>query len=396
MTRRERFFSVIGLTLLAALLAFLQWKIGVRTDEAKYLLDIPYPHPPLIRTVLSWTETLPFQELLWRFLFALLLVHGVWLAISLVPSLSPSRRLALAVAWLGSSALLLQAGTVMMAPLTALQGLVLLWLYVRDRDGTHHVWLLGLFWLAMLFTAYQGILFAPLAFALFLRMRLPLRTRLLLFAVPVLLLALYTLSNPLAAASMTIHAGKDAAQTFPERVRDTLGVWGWGGSFVVSVLGTIGLFLRPRWPVFLSFLLVFAYVFLSRYEYYAILFLPFFLIGTALLLPRPQFFAWSLAGLTPLATVLLIWMRPPVLAGSIAARLLPVIASRGITGDILIEGPFGHEWQYASRFPVRRFREDRLDKAQTVVCLRPCPVLQTHPLWERVRGEAVDVWVKKP
>ena len=75
----RRALIIIGLEGYALALAWIQSLGGVRTDEAKYLLDIPYPHPPLMRWVLNLTEGFTYQEMLWRMIFATLLVQAVWL-----------------------------------------------------------------------------------------------------------------------------------------------------------------------------------------------------------------------------------------------------------------------------------------------------------------------------
>ena len=71
--------TVAGLEVYALALAFLQAMSGVRTDEAKYLLNIPYPHPPAARFVLGLTDGWAYQEIFWRIVFATLLVQAVFL-----------------------------------------------------------------------------------------------------------------------------------------------------------------------------------------------------------------------------------------------------------------------------------------------------------------------------
>ena len=121
----RRVVSILLLEIAAAGLAVLKWMGGVRTDEAKYFLNIPYPHPPLVRTMLHWTVLLPGAELVWRVVFATLLFQGVWLLWRSGRAFPRGLRILLAGAWLTSAATILQTGTVMMAPLTALFGLVL-------------------------------------------------------------------------------------------------------------------------------------------------------------------------------------------------------------------------------------------------------------------------------
>ena len=62
-TSMRRLTFILPLQAWAILLAFVQTLGGgVRTDEAKYLLNIPYPQPPLARWILGWTEALPLMK----------------------------------------------------------------------------------------------------------------------------------------------------------------------------------------------------------------------------------------------------------------------------------------------------------------------------------------------
>lgn len=391
--------SVIGLEFYALALATMQHVlVGVRTDEAKYLLDIPYPHPPFARFILGLTDGWMYQELLWRIVFATLLVQGVWLALSLVSGLSRPARAAVAAGWLLSSPLVLQAGTVMMAPLTAMQALVCVWLLFSPGDQTYRAWLIGLFWLFMLFTAYQAVLFFPVVFAVVWRMRLPASKRLMLFLVPVALLCFYTLINPLALASMVLHAEKDAVQTIAERLRESGFIFLLGGSGILSLMGVVGLLFTRRVSLFLSFLLVAAYVFLGRYDYYAVLFLPLLAAGLVELARRMPRIAVATAALVPVGTLLILvsfpWLVP--VSGMAPEHVMRIIEEKDQPGDILIVGPFGHDWQYVSRRPVRRYQARFLAEAAAVICLRPCEEMQRSARWGRVEETPVEFWVEQP
>src|SRR3989338_3989707 len=115
-----KFFVVIGLQIVAFLLAWLQFLTGMRTDEAKYLLNIPYPHPPLIRSVLGWTDGFVYQEIFWRVIFATLIIQAVWLVWDMGRSFGRPSRILLALAWLLSSGVILQGGSLFIGPLSAL------------------------------------------------------------------------------------------------------------------------------------------------------------------------------------------------------------------------------------------------------------------------------------
>lgn len=383
----------IGFELYALLLAGVQWHAGVRTDEAKYLLNIPYPHPPVARFIMGLTDGWAGQELFWRVIMATLLIQAVWLVYSLTKDLSKPARVAACGAWLLSAAVVYQAGTVMMAPLTALQMLVFVWLLLKGRDNSAYAGLIGLFWLVSLFTAYQAVLFAPLALAVIFRLRIPFMRKAVLFVVPLILLALYTLGNPLAAASMIVHAGKDASQTFAEHALETAWIWAIGGSVIVSILGTVGMFVRPRFSIILSFVLVAAYIFLSRYDYYAILFTPLFTAGFIGLSERVKSVSLPVAFLMPAATVVVMFLRPPGLIPSLAQPAVqPHLPSEG---QLLIAGSFGHEWQYISTLPVLRYHSNFLSRASAVVCLVPCEEMQKQPRFTRLLDLPVEVWLKQ-
>lgn len=388
----RRFLSIIGLEAYALLMTTLRMLGDVHTDEAKYLLNIPYPHPPLARTLLHTFESLPSQEWIVRFLFATALVQAAWFVWDLGRNLERPSRVLLVGAWLTSSAVLLQAGTIMMAVLTALQGLLLLWLLFDGRDHTSRAGWIGILWMASLFTAYQAVLFLPVMLALTLRMRLSRSQGVMIVFFPVLLLCLYTLGNPLAIASMLHQAGKDLDQSMIERLSESLWIWGLGGSFLLSAFGTWGI-LRSRHIAWIaSFLLVLCYVLLARYEYYAILFTPHVVVGAWYLLARARWRVspWALL-VMPLVTHILLLVHPPIFIESPAARTVAAIKARGRAGILLIEGPFGHDWQYESSVPVLRARPHLLQDAAAVVCTHGCS--QPADGWVRLSGPPTVVWV---
>jgi len=392
----KRPLVAIGLEIYALQLAFLQLGNGVRTDEAKYLLDIPYPHPPLARSIMGLTDGWMHHELFWRIVCATLLVQSVWFVMHIARRLSPWSRGSLLVAWLLSAAVVFQGGTVMMAPLTAVFGLVFVWLLLKERaPDPASAGLIALVWLASLFTAYQGILFAPLVWAVLHRSNQRLSVRLFLWTVPVVLLALYTLSNPLAAASMFIHAGKDALQLPVDRLTDTAFIAGIGGSIVLSIVGTIGLLWKPRAGLIISLLLVTAYVLLSRFEYYAILFTPLFIAGAFIVVSRFPVSKYLLLIGVPVATVVLCFLYPPVVEPSPVPSVLQELNERAVgEGIILIRGQFGHEWQHASWSPIRRYHSTLLEDAKAVICLEPCDEVAAQPKWAPLAEMPLSVWIR--
>lgn len=384
--------AVIGLELYALLLAWLQG--GIRTDEAKYLLNIPYPHPPLARWVLSLFDGFAWQACAARILFATLLVQAVWIVWRMAKGMPKLNRLVACGSWLLAWGVASQAGAVMMAPLTALQALVFLWLFLRDEDTTAYASLVALFWLASLFTAYQIALFFPLVLALFWKMELPARKRLALFAVPVALLCLYTLTNPFALASMLNQAGQDAAEPLAHRVGAAALLWLLSGSVVLSLAGLYGLVRSRRAPILLSLLLVFAYVAVGFHAYYIVLFVPLSIAGLLTFLrSHPRLSPWYGISLVVacawLAVTSVRWPMP-----SAASETMRMIEVRGKQGSVLIQGSFGHEWQYESSYPILKYGEWLLPDAQAVVCLADACDVRGVKEFEKLGNAPVETWVR--
>jgi MFS family permease len=337
--------------------------------------------------------------MLWRILLATLLVQAVWFIITFVPPQEERRRLVLACLWLSSAAVALTAGTILMAPLTVLQILVFLWLYLDDRDHTPSLGWISLLWMASLFSAYQIILFLPVVAVIFLRMKRSLPLRLFCLGAPVLLLVLYTGTNPLVISSMVTASEQNATgSTILQSLRGVLWLWGVGGSVVLSVLGTVEMVRSHRWALVLSLLLVCAFIFLTFRPYYALLFTPLFIAGVAASPSRVSRSPWA-AALTFLVLLVLLYFFPPDLHASPARATMLALAAKEIDeGTVLIAGSFGHEWQYESSLTVDRFVPipRQIDSARVVVCLNACPEMQNRgKMWYRFEGAPVETWVRK-
>lgn len=375
-----RTLSFIGLQCVAFILAFMQYVIGVRTDEAKYLLNLPYPHPPLIRTTISWTEGFAHQEFLWRIIFATLLLQATWIVWDMGRTLHKTSRMILAVSWVSASGVILYAGSLYMAPLTALQILVFLWLYDHREYCERWPGIVGILWLCTLFTAYQGILLFPVVCALILRMRFSWWERTVYFFLPVGILTLYSLTNPLAIASMMVHGSRDLSSSLFHRFLATLRIWALGGSMFTSVIGTIGLFRSRAYGAIGTFVLICAYIALSRYDYYMILFVPLAVYGLREILQHASSGAlkgWIICSLFLLGGMAFIVYKQWPFSGQDPARPVMQFLSARIPphSTVLIHGPFGHQWQYESVFPLRRYHEEFLPMAGAVICMETCPSL---------------------
>ncbi len=389
----RKLISIIGLELYALALAHAQLLNGVRTDEAKYLLNIPYPHPPLVRWLLGLFDGCPWQEICVRVLFATLMVQAVWIVWDMGRALKLPARLSVCVLWLGSAGFVLQAGTVMMAPITALEALAFLWLLSRPREALPGSASVAFLWLITVFTALQGVLLAPLAIAV-LRLRgTPLKARLWYIGAPLVLVGLYALGNPLIMASFGLQAGKDTADTLLTRAEGLSWILVLAGSGVGTVIGIIGLILKKHWFILASFLLIALYVFVGRYDYYAILFLPFFITGAKHLYRRMSA-DWQIA--VP-ATVLLVVCTALLLTHHVPLRTERSPARDTLkqlgSGVFLLKGSFGHEWQYeaASGQDLRLYTPALEPEATAVLCFEQCGDLEAR--WisiSSIRG----VWLK--
>ncbi len=391
----RRLISIIMLEAYAAALAWLQLQGGVRTDEAKYLLNIPYPHPPLARWILGLTDGWAYQEVFWRFVFASLLVQGVWLVWDMTLGMPWRQRRSISFLWLCASAVLLQAGSIMMAPLTSVEVLVLLWLLSKFQLREDRAGWVALFWLVSLFTAYQVLLFLPIVIAIFRKMRISRRAKILYVTLPILVLALYTLTTPLVLAAMVIKGQQGVQTALLEKFVGLGQVWMRGGSLIVSIVGTIGLLRSRQWELILTLLLVSAYVFLARFDYYAILFLPLFVTGMLFYSSR-WIFPAVLASEILLGVLIVGASLPSLLPESHARAVMRAIAEQEVrAGDVLIVGDFGHEWQYESAFPVHPYRQPLLAEARALVCINACGGIRLPKKWEQLGGTPIPVFIRE-
>ena len=388
--------AVIGLEFLALFLAWLQSLGGVRTDEAKILLNIPYPHPPLLRWIVNQTEFLPFQEMLWRLLLASIVVQAVWLVWKAGAGLARGSRLLACVSWLCSGAVLLQTGTITTAPLIAVFGLFLVSIVLQLENDSSTKKLPGAYflfvvWLAALFTAYQAVLYLPLLVAILLRLRVSRPSLFFIVDAPLFLVMLYVLSNPLSldrfVDASTLNVGKNLFQKFAD-LGDVLMI---AGSGIGALTGVYGMARARSAPLLFSFLLICAFVFLSFRSYYAILFTPLFIGGIILLLREyPQW--WKRIGVAYILALIFLYPFPVGLPPSPARQVMQALTKARVEGDILINGSFGHEWQYESTLPIRKYRPEFLKDTSAAVCLDVCEGIGDP--WQKLQGVSVDVWVQ--
>lgn len=386
-----------ALELLAILLAQCQSLGEVRTDEAKYLLNVPYPHPPLLRWVMSTTESLELQEMLWRVLFATLFIQAVWLVWDMGRRMPLEDRAALCAGWLLSAAVLTQAGTVMLAPVTAVQALVFLWLRSRPEVVRKLPFAVGLLWLASVFTAFQAVLFLPIVWSALRRSGQSRAVTSLYAFGPVVLLALWSLSNPLALATMVIHRDEGARGDLLIRLVGMGKLWFIGGSGIVSALGTWGVLRSHDRALQLSGLLVLAFVTLSiPFPSYAILWTPVFIGGLQHLFEtKGHPHGVSLITLIAAGSAVTTALARPSLEHDAARAVMRAVAPSVGTGTILIQGSFGHQWQYESHAVIRRYKPEFAKDARAIICLNACEPIFNTSGWRRFGGLLVETWVRK-
>ncbi len=400
MRRVSAFITVLALEAYAFLLALLQMPGGVRTDEAKYLLSVPYPHPPLARFFMSITSALPGHEFLWRFVIATIVVQAVWLLVDLGEVLTPRRRMLLAAVWLFSSAVIVQGGTIVLAVFTAVYGLLFLWLALHPKPVLTPA-TIGCLWLASLFTAYQSILFAPLVLSTLIHKHVSKRRIAMVFLVPIILLGMYTLINPHALLSMVQVSGQDSTMQLMDRLARIGWVWVLAGSGIVSVVGTVGVLTSSRYDLVAAFGLVLGYIVLTSQHYYAILLTPLLSGGIYLLLCKRRLAPTLFFIVMVPCTLFVAWKERPAMEPTLARPVVEQLASQGLLADVLlIDGPFGHEWQYESPVPVRRFSQELKGsveaQAKAIICTKTaCEEDISTDEWERVQGFPVEVWVRR-
>ncbi len=389
MRRVIAFFSI---ELLAIVFAILQWGIGVRTDEAKYLLSIPYPHPPFLRGVMGLTDGMANQELFWRLVSATLLLQSAWLIWWVAKKIRPDRAVACMILWPLCAAVLSQAGTVMIAVFNAVEGLVFLAaaLLIVQKSNIDHVqcFLLGLLWLFSLGSGYQAALYLPAVIVALHKSGARWKEIALYAFGPLALLALYSFANPFALARVVGTAGKDTALTLVDRLTVFGGLITFSGSGIVSILGVIGLLRLRNFAVLGSFICAAGYILLSNSPYYAVLLCPMLVLGAAWL-PLPKFWHWILVPLTAVVAFFLIHVpqRSP---------LVTAMTNLSRTDQpVLLVGPFGHEAQYMGTV-IRwsnTLKPEIADSAQSLVCTVECSGYATNfHMEEKTSAKGVVVY----
>ncbi len=321
----------------------------------------------MLRTALGWMDGWAGQELFVRAVFATAVVQAVWLLWDLMRERGRTERLAVAFAYLVSATVISQAGTVMFASVTAVQLLCWHWLNVRAPQWSKVPGMAALLWLFTVMTTFQGVLLLPLAYVQLRKTHSHL-TAISLAILPVALLALYALSNPFVLAAFVSHGSSTPALV--DKLWQTMKLWLTGGSVVMSLLGTAALVRSRERALQATALLIAAYAFMAPQPHYALFFTAVFFAAFAKTL-LSQRLALALVVFTPLLTVLLV-QQFALLPQRPAARDVVTHIAREIPpgpGWLLqMAGPFGHEWQYESPWPVVPYNESFWPETAAIVC----------------------------
>jgi hypothetical protein len=282
----------------------------------------------------------------------------------------------------------------------ACAGFVFVWLALEQRDvPRRYASMIALLWLASLFSVYQSVLFAPLVLSVLLRTKISRRLAYIYWLLPVGLLGLYTLANPLVIASMLNVTTMDAGLPFSGRLVNILWTYALAGG-ALTVVGLTGVVQSGRRDLQASALLVLLFIALSAQYYYAILLTPILIGGLYIQLCRrrvhtPLFLLCQVA-----CCIFLVWSEWPQMMPSPARATMHAVHAQGIRGPVIIHGFFGHEWAYESGSPVRRFTQELStemeEQAEAIVCTKKtCEEDIDTETWMRLDGTPVEVWVRR-
>jgi hypothetical protein len=177
-----------------------------------------------------------------------------------------------------------------------------------------------------------------------------------------------------------------------ESITRVLKLWVIGGSVALSILGLYGMVRSRDYALVLTLVLVTAYIFVGFRSYYAILFTPLLIAG---LLSAPRLLKSS-AFLLALQIVagIAIFLYVPFTELSGARSIGNALRAAGVHGEVLIEGSFGHEWQYLMPGPVKRYRPEFTKGVAVIVCLDQCAGIDLQE-WQMLPGTKEEVWVKR-
>lgn len=389
---RRALIVAFGCVAVLLLLVWLRGGAHIVTDEAKYVLNIAYPHPPGLRWLMHWrVGSLVFHIWFWRFC----MISG-WLA-AFAYWMRHQRfgcplEWCLLVLWT-TGAWWMFAGNLLLVSATSAQALVLLaWNQRRNPPDPR---LVSLWWMWMLFTSLQGLLFLPLVIAVL--RRSVTCWRLGMYALwPLACVTLYVLSQPLALAIL-LHVTDAPSSRWSDAVTAMAWQW-WLGAGLWLPVAIYGLLRQRLWWHVTTFGLLSFLAVREQSAYHAVLFLPLIVTGTAAAWPAVG--QWRYARLPfvliAAATSCFVLWRTGSLQPMVS-QSRPVLTQVGpwlvTQGPLAIVGDFGHDWQYWSPRPVQRLVNVALQQPAAIVCLQACPEL---PGYAPMLAEGVQVFVRQP
>jgi hypothetical protein len=326
--------------------------------------------------------------------------------------------------------MLTQAGTIMMATVTAFQGLLFVWLMYRgEAQGPsakyqvpkffRHAWNLalgtwnffrgqqdheksewyafwvGILWFASLFTAYQIVLFLPIVIAVFAGLPVSRNKRIFYFVAPVIALVLYTVGSPLIIASFAIQGSKDASASVLMRLVHMGWLWVLAGSIFGAILGVWGILRSKSWALILTFILMSLAMCMAWQQYYGILFSPLLVAGLLHFFHHQKLKSFPYSPLIVFATAVIVGITPPWTTTAVSREVVSDVEQHATqSGALMIYGFFGHDWQYESTHrPVRRYIPQEFAHASALVCTNNCDAIRKEGMW-LVTDHPVEVWVR--
>ncbi len=196
---------------------------------------------------------------------------------------------------------------------------------------------------------------------------------------------------------MVIHGNDGAGAGIIEHLLGTAKLWIVGGAGVISAVGTYGILKSKDRALIGSLILVTAYVTVSvPYPFYAILFTPLFVAGVwKLFSGRRHPHAFPLLACFVFASAIITWFVQPPREPGPAREVMTAVMSETNSGSVLISGSFGHEWQYESHMPIRRYKPEFVNGATAVVCLSKCEPMFKTSGWKRLSKLTIETWVRK-
>ena len=162
---------------------------------------------------------------------------------------------------------------------------------------------------------------------------------------------------------------------------------------------------RSRWPWLrrglAAFGMLLGYIILTSASYYAILFTPLLIGGLFLLFCKRRLSPVPFVFAQAICTAIVLFLSAPTFHTMPARAEMNALSPYNFSGTLLIDGFFGHDWQYESNLPVRRFSQELSAEAESkssvFVCTKPagCEEDINDELWTRLPNTPLPTWMRK-